>query len=946
MITALAQHKLARLRILTLCILILSVTTVCAQIDATFSFITPSCATAADGKLCCETITGGTPPYTCSIIEPYGTYNPVTNCFDNMPSGIYHITITDALQVSGSAIGFVGSSSIPAITVTETVIPSGCGAADGSICCLIGGGSGSFTFYWYRDVGTILLSTGTILSGQTTCISSLIAGDYTLILDDNNTSCGDIFSVNVPSAILTATAQTYPATCTAPCNGYISVDLSNATLPVTVSWTGTSSGSVSGINTTPYLIQGLCPGTYSVTVDDASTCQPVTINSQVIGLDSADIIITGCNNPVWNPQHFLGQTDVTLGGNLIIAAGACLEIQNMTIRLQPGRFIRIMGTGTLTATNSIFDAGCGDWWQGFEVSSLQPNTNSANRGTLNMSANCKITHAIIGICNFQNNGAPVTFTSGGQMEVSDTQFIDNNVDLSLRSYYPSGTLTAQNRGGHFENCTFELYNYVAGATAATLIGQARVQMMNIADLHFRNCRAENFNPAYLSINNGGNTKTFATASYANFVWNGCSTDGSICNNSFIKGYVNGFRCSGDLTVGSPTAGNVFFGPIISNTNFECYRGVYTSTVSALSITDNTFKLFNFPNTVLPPGYFYAANIAYAASNQSVFNPAPNLGTNFLFAGNNINFHMPTGSLGNMQSGYATGILVYNAGEHSNYIIKNTFKGCARAGQFDDRNKGSDFNGFNATIGLHYECNTLDTCQLDFVIRDPLGVEGDDAGVFGLQRRTFDSPLTTFSAGNKFTASISNSNQDDIANGIPITSSTHRYVYHSNELNANGITEMSPAIQNLISTLNENDCDYNYSEWTSVISNGQLIAPMSNYTQTRDIYLTLVDGGNSTNVKGRVENISLAQALTLYQDLLALSPNLSEEVMAKLVQKEQEFPATLLTMVLASNPSAVKSAMIQKALSERNTPLNSYQTGLIAAGWNGSSPKELLESEML
>ena len=122
--------------------------------------------------------------------------------------------------------------------------------------------------------------------------------------------------------------------------------------------------------------------------------------------------------------------------------------------------------------------------------------------------------------------------------------------------------------------------------------------------------------------------------------------------------------------------------------------------------------------------------------------------------------------------------------------------------------------------------------------------------------------------------------------------------------------------------------------------------MSNYTQTRDIYLALVDGGNSTNVKGRVENISLSQALTLYQDLLALSPNLSEEVMAKLVQKEQEFPATLLTMILASNPSAVKSAMIQKALSERNTPLNSYQMGLIATGWNGSSPKELLESEML
>jgi hypothetical protein len=918
-----------------------------SQIDATFSFIAPSCPSASDGQLCCETITGGVPPYSCSVDEQVGTYNPVTDCFENMPSGIYNITITDSQNNQGSAIGFVGPSSIPPVTVIETVVAAGCGSSDGSICCLINGGSGSFSYLWYQDAGAVLLGSGTTTSGQTICISGLAAGDYTLIIDDLNTVCGDIFSLIVPSATLSASATASPSTCTNPCNGSILVDLSSAIAPVTISWTGTSTGSVTGISGSEYLITGLCQGSYDITVDDASTCAPVVLSGQNIGLNTADIIISGCNNPIWNPDHFNGQTDITLSGNLIIMPGACLVIEDMTIRLQPGKFIRIHGTGLLTTTNTTYDAGCGDWWQGFEVGSLLPNTNTANRGFLDMSENCVITHANYAISNFHNNGSPVANTSGGRIQVTDTRFIDNNHDIALFQYYPQGPLNMANRGAHFENCSFELNSYTPGTNSDAIVGHAMVQLTNITDVRFYNCRAENFNVNYLKLSNGQIYKRFCQSSFSSFLWDGCDVLGGNCENSFVRGYIDAFRCDGDLTISSPNVTNVFLGPEITHTDLACYRGITARNVSDVRITDNTFNLFSFPTGQIPPNYYWAANIQYPSINASSNNPSPNTGTHFLFAGNEINFELPNGGNGNLNPFLSAGILVYNGGENDSYIIENTFNGCYMAAQFDDRNKGSDFNGFNDVLGLHYECNTLNKCRLDFVIRDPSGQEGDDAGVFGFQRQTYTTGANSniTSAGNKFNDSFSVNNNDDIANSIPQTSAVHRYLFHPNELNANGITEMSPSIQFLQEGI-FNTCGYDYSSWQGENLMGSFQESYQNYEETKAIYLALLDGGNTDLVKGQVENASINNALSLYHDLMSLSPNISEEVLLKLIQKEDEFPSTLLALVLAANPSVPKSAILMNALCNRAEQLTSFQMNSIMQGIQGTSPKEILEMELL
>ncbi len=79
------------------------------------------------------------------------------------------------------------------------------------------------------------------------------------------------------------------------------------------------------------------------------------------------------------------------------------------------------------------------------------------------------------------------------------------------------------------------------------------------------------------------------------------------------------------------------------------------------------------------------------------------------------------------------------------------------------------------------------------------------------------------------------------------------------------------------------------------------------------------------------------------DLMQVSPNLSEEVMIEAINKEYELPASLLTLILNSNPHAAKSGRVQKELDERMQPLEEYQRAMIDEGLDLVSFKEELEA---
>ena len=165
-----------------------------------------------------------------------------------------------------------------------------------------------------------------------------------------------------------------------------------------------------------------------------------------------------------------------------------------------------------------------------------------------------------------------------------------------------------------------------------------------------------------------------------------------------------------------------------------------------------------------------------------------------------------------------------------------------------------------------------------------------------------------------------------------------YFHHSNENfeTFTGVTQ--------ISEFNQHQCE---SELQGLISVKPSKASLHReaMTELEDLLSSLIDGGNTQDLLTDVILTQYGDALALYYDLMAKSPNLSQEVMLEAINKEVELPAVLLTLILESNPHAAKSSKVQKKLDNRTSPLTDYQRYMIDQGLNLISSKEALTARL-
>lgn len=229
------------------------------------------------------TPTGGIPPYTYLWT---GACIPVpanTPAITNLCAGIYTVTVTDA-----AGCFFTGSVNITEPTPiddNEVITLANCGVSDGSICTFSSGGTPFYTHSWSNGA-------------TTTCINNVPAGFYTDTITDFN-GCSNTFtySVSNPTGPSGVTPTVNDATCFGSCDGAINVIVIGGVSPFSYAWTSVPVGGPYANDST---ITGLCAGTYSLTVIDASNCQ---LNTTII-VGEADSIAP---NPVF--------TDATCNGN-------------------------------------------------------------------------------------------------------------------------------------------------------------------------------------------------------------------------------------------------------------------------------------------------------------------------------------------------------------------------------------------------------------------------------------------------------------------------------------------------------------------------------------------------------------------------------------------------------------------------------------------------------
>jgi len=215
-------------------------------------------------------IFGGTPTYTYQWSKTGDpSFSETTQDLTNINVGEYTVIVSDSNSISSSGSGCIASQSF---TITEasvlnisTVITNtlSCfGDTDGQITATASGGSPPFSYSWFE----INAGTPTNLGVTTNVINGLVAGEYQVVVNDNNgATVNDIIILTEPSALTFSASSANNVLCFNGSDGSASVTVSGGTPGYTYNWNDAN-------GTTTAQVDELTPGTYDLLVVDNNSC--------------------------------------------------------------------------------------------------------------------------------------------------------------------------------------------------------------------------------------------------------------------------------------------------------------------------------------------------------------------------------------------------------------------------------------------------------------------------------------------------------------------------------------------------------------------------------------------------------------------------------------------------------------------------------------------------
>lgn len=226
---------------------------------------TPLSITSAQTNILCNggtngqaniTVSGGTLPYAY-----LWTTGAITSSIDNVPAGIYVVTVTDVSGCSQTKSFTLTQPAALSVAVSGTNI-SCFGGTNGTASLTASGGVGPYSYQW--------ISPGDARF-TTPVISKLRSGTYSVIVTDAN-QCSTQASLTVTQpAALTGIINGIDISCYGGSDGQLRTTIGGGTSPYTYSWMDVALNSP---NRT-----GLPTDTYSVNITDAQGCRLTLIES-------------------------------------------------------------------------------------------------------------------------------------------------------------------------------------------------------------------------------------------------------------------------------------------------------------------------------------------------------------------------------------------------------------------------------------------------------------------------------------------------------------------------------------------------------------------------------------------------------------------------------------------------------------------------------------------
>ncbi len=380
---------------------IFSASLTCCPLPDTSS--TPeTCFGACDGTATADGDAGGTGtgPWDYTWEDSGGnTITSVNNVngshtITGLCAGTYTVTVRDGNNCV--EIIDITVSAPPQIFPTATATNSLCFGTpcNGTLSGSATGGVPGYSYSWDGGLGAGQNQTG------------VCAGTYTLtVTDANGCTATATATVNAPP-LLTASASSTDETCDGACDGTLSSSAGGGTPPYSYSWDG---GVGNGQNQ-----NGICDGTYTVTVTDANGCiatasttiapglvitanfNPIANQCYANGANSFSFTDNSTNATSWswnfgdgntstsqNPTHSYGAAG-TYTVTLTVTNGPCTDTYQQNVTVYPDPTVTASSTnvlcngacdGTLSATGSGGSGGFSYTWDGGPAPGNQNQTN-------------------------------------------------------------------------------------------------------------------------------------------------------------------------------------------------------------------------------------------------------------------------------------------------------------------------------------------------------------------------------------------------------------------------------------------------------------------------------------------------------------------------------------------------------------------------------------------
>jgi uncharacterized repeat protein (TIGR01451 family) len=307
---------------------------------------------------------GGTAPYTYSwnTNPPINTQNGYGVC-----PGTYTIAVTDAMGCVATNTVYVGMYILAVDSIKSTPITSGPNCGCFTLTPYITGG-GPLNYSWSSSY-----SWSATTAIPTICAAPVGTYTYTLnVTDMYGCYTWGYAAVTTPNNLFSVSAQVTNDSCNLCIGSVYNVNTSGGTAPFTYNWNGPSNFSSSQAN-----VNGLCGGTYTLTVTDSAQCSVVQTYSPGNALNtylsvsgtspncpntctgSASVSYTGPNPPYTYQWNTSPPQSTATASNLCPGTYTCTVTDNAGCMASVAKTVTALYSTPNLSPSNLINPSCG-----------------------------------------------------------------------------------------------------------------------------------------------------------------------------------------------------------------------------------------------------------------------------------------------------------------------------------------------------------------------------------------------------------------------------------------------------------------------------------------------------------------------------------------------------------------------------------------------------------